>query len=369
MKLRVGIVFGGQSAEHEVSLQSGQSIIQAIDQDKYELFLIGIAKNGNWYLLPEEGFLEHADDPDNIRLVTHPDWQIALIPHEGGNRIVHLSSAEMGQSLDVVFSIIHGTFGEDGGLQGYFNILNLAFVGADILGASVGMDKDTAKQILIQHNIPVADFVCYHRRDFEEKELDAAIEKLGLPLFIKPSSSGSSIGVKKACDKEELCEAIKFAFQYDDKVLVEEFVQGREIECSVLGNEELRASLPGEIIPQHEFYSYEAKYIDSEGALLVIPAELPENISNKVGERAKQVFEALNCKGLARVDFFLTEDNRIILNEINTLPGFTKISMYPKLWGVTGLSYPDLIDELIRLAIERHEHKKETLKNILLARE
>lgn len=368
MKLKVGIIFGGQSAEHEVSLQSGQSIVNAIDKDKYELYLIGISKKGNWYLLPQKNYLNHADDPNKISLKTKAKWQIALIPKNNGHRILHLSSGKMGDQLDVVFPIVHGTFGEDGGLQGFFNILNLAFVGADILGASVGMDKDLTKQVLVQHGIPVADWICVQPSSFKQKHLKEAIEKLGFPMFVKPSASGSSIGVKKATNKKELVAAIQFAFQYDDKVLIEEFIDGREIECSVLGNELAKASLPGEIIPLHEFYSYEAKYIDKEGARLVIPAKVSKAIIKKLRKLAIQSFHAISCKGLARVDFFLTDDGKLVLNELNTLPGFTSISMYPKLWIETGLPYSELIDELIQLAIERHQHKNKTLENILAAR-
>ena len=368
MKLKVGIIFGGQSAEHEVSLQSGQSIINTVDKKKYRLYLIAISKNGNWYLLPQKNYLNHPDDPDKISLNTKAKYQIALIPKNNGHRILHLATGKMGDQLDVVFPIVHGTFGEDGGLQGYFNILNVAFVGADILGAAVGMDKDIAKQVLSQQGIPVADWICVHRTNFKQKQLKAAIEKLGFPMFVKPSASGSSIGVKKANNKKELLAAVRFAFQYDDKVLIEEFVKGREIECSVLGNESAKASLPGEIIPLHEFYSYEAKYIDKDGAQLVIPAKMPKATLNQLRKLAVKSFHAINCKGLARVDFFLTDDGQLVLNELNTLPGFTSISMYPKLWIKSGLSYPDLIDQLIQLAIERHQEKNKTLENILHAR-
>ena len=368
MKLKVGIVFGGQSAEHEVSLQSARSIFQAMDKNKYDISLLGIDKSGNWFLLPHEGYLDNEDDPDRICLVTQEDQQITLVPMNNSHRILYLSNGELGDTLDVVFPIVHGTSGEDGGLQGFFNLLNLPFVGADILGAAVGMDKDTAKQVLVQQGIPVADFVCYNRATFDESEMNTAVAKLGFPMFVKPSSSGSSIGVKKASDVNSLLEAIQFAFQYDQKVIVESFVEGREIECSVLGNEDAKASLPGEIIPTHDFYSYEAKYIDKEGAKLVIPAEMPEGKVEELQDMAIRTFHALNCKGLARVDFFLTKDNQLIINEINTLPGFTSISMYPKLWEVSGLKYADLIDELIQLAIQRHREKTDTLNNILTAR-
>jgi len=367
-KMKVGIIMGGQSAEHEVSLQSGRSIFNAIDKSKYDISLIGISKSGNWFLLDQENYLANEDDPDNIRLATTSNQQIALIPFDGSHRIIHLEGGKISDGLDVAFCIVHGTFGEDGGAQGYFNMLNLPFVGPDILGAAVGMDKDTAKQILIHHGIAVADFVTYHRATFDKSLLNQAVAKLGFPMFVKPSSSGSSIGVKKANDVKELLIAIHFAFQYDQKVLVECFVDGREIECSVLGNDDAKASLPGEIIPTHEFYSYEAKYLDKEGAKLVIPAKMPEGMIPQLQDIAVRTYHALNCAGLARVDFFLTKDNQLIINEINTLPGFTSISMYPKLWEVTGLSYPDLIDELLSLAVQRQEQKRNTINNILTAR-
>ncbi|MEL6923617.1 MAG: D-alanine--D-alanine ligase [Bacteroidota bacterium] len=366
--IKAAIIMGGQSAEHEVSLQSGRSIFQAIDKSKYDVELIGIDKQGNWFSLPHEGYLANEDDPDNIALITDRERQVALIPFDGSHRMLHIANGKMTDALDVAFCIVHGTFGEDGGAQGYFNMLNLPFVGPDILGAAVGMDKDTAKQVLLYHGIAVADYVCYHRATFDESQLEQAVAKLGFPMFVKPSSSGSSIGVKKANDVNELLEAIHFAFQYDQKVLVECFVDGREIECSVLGNDDAKASLPGEIVPLHEFYSYEAKYIDKQGAKLEIPAKIPADLIPRLQDLAVKTYHALNCAGLARVDFFLTKENELIINEINTLPGFTSISMYPKLWAVSGLPYSKLIDELLQLAISRHQQKQKTLNNILTAR-
>ena len=367
--MRVGIILGGQSAEHEVSLQSGRSIFNTIDKSMHDVQLIGIDKQGNWWLLPHEGYLGNEEDPDNIYLRTDDAAKIAIVPQNNSHKIYHLESGKQEDSLDVVFCIVHGTFGEDGGASGYFNMLNLPFVGPDVLGAAVGMDKDTAKIVLMHHGIDVADFVTLSIGTYQESHLDEAIQKLDYPLFVKPSSSGSSIGVKKASTYDELKVAVEYAFQFDNKVLVECFIQGREVECAVLGNVNAKASVIGEIVPLHDFYSYEAKYIDKQGAKLSIPAEIPEHLLPKMQAIAIKTYHALNCEGLARVDFFLTADERLIINEINTLPGFTSISMYPKLWEVSGLPYKDLIDRLLELAIERHERKIEMKKNILAVRE
>ena len=362
--MRVGIIIGGPTAEHEVSLQSGKSIFEAIDQSRHEVVLIGIDKTSNWFKLPLENYLHNADNPNTISLNLEEAQPIAFISRDSSHRILHLKDCQLEPALDVAFCIVHGTFGEDGGAQGFFNMLNLPFVGPDILGAAVGMDKDTAKMVLVHHGIEVADFVTFNKGFYSENLLQEAIDQLGLPLFIKPSSSGSSVGVKKANNLEELKHAVEFAFRFDDKVLVECFIDGREIECAVLGNYDAKASLPGEIVPLHDFYSYEAKYLDKEGAKLMIPADIPADILPRLQETAVRTYHALNCAGLARVDFFLTRDNRLIINEINTLPGFTSISMYPKLWDVSGIPYSELIDRLLDLAIKRQKRKLEIRRNI-----
>jgi D-alanine-D-alanine ligase len=366
-KLRVGILFGGKSAEHEVSLQSAKNVYDAIDREKYEPVLIGIDKDGRWLLSDANkvgdgsGFLLDAEDPKRIRLNPSSDV-VALVPH-GKGTIEYLSAAKNSsanlfcEAIDVFFPILHGPFGEDGTVQGLLKLADVPFVGAGVLASAVGMDKDVMKRVLRDADLPIGKF-----RSFRSGEKIPGYEKLcadlGSPLFVKPANMGSSVGVSKVHNKNEFSTALKNAFEYDTKVIIEEFIQGRELECSVLGNNEAEASVPGEVKPNHEFYSYDAKYIDEKGAVLIIPAELPAETSKRVRELAIEVFKVLCCEGLARVDFFLKEDGSIIVNEINTMPGFTRISMYPKLWEASGVSYTQLIDRLICLALERFEKEK-----------
>lgn len=365
MKLNLGLIFGGRSGEHEVSLQSAKSIANTVDRQKYNLFLIAVDKQGNWYLADEDNYLTNADDPSSISLNVNNDQQVALIPKNNTNVLIRLIDCNELGSLDVAFPIVHGTFGEDGSLQGYLAVLNIPCVGADVLGSAVGMDKRVSKELLNGAGIPVADFVLVT----EGSELDTIIKKaeskFGYPMFVKPACSGSSVGVCKANNRDELQESVQKALRFDRNVLIEESVKGREIECSVLGNEELTASVPGEIIPRHSFYSYEAKYIDSEGAQLDIPAKVSQETSLQIQETAKIAYKALSCSGMARVDMFLKENGELVLNEINTLPGFTKISMYPKLLDLSGVTYSQLIDRLVELAIKRHKQQELFLKNVL----
>ena len=353
-KIRVGIIFGGKSAEHEVSLQSAKNIVDAIDKDKYEVVLIGIDKAGKWHLNKASSYLLHADDPKLIRLNKSND-HVAIVPGEMDRQLIHAANAAHLDELDVVFPIVHGTLGEDGSLQGMMRIANLPFVGPNVLSSSICMDKDIAKRLLKAADIQVAKGLTYTRAKKQLVEYEEAVAKLGTPMFIKPANQGSSVGVSKVSTKEEFDEAVAAAFEYDHKIIIEETLVGREVECSVLGNEDPKASLPGEILPRTAFYSYESKYIDEKGAELAIPADLSDEDTKRIQQTAIAAFEALQCEGLARVDFFLTKEGSIYVNEVNTLPGFTKISMYPKLWEVSGVSYPDLINRLIELAIERHE--------------
>jgi D-alanine-D-alanine ligase len=365
MKINLGLIFGGRSGEHEVSLQSAKSIAAAVNKEKYNLHLIAIDKLGNWYLADPSAYLENADDPKNIRLKTLPSQRIAIVPVNNSNQMLRLSDGcELG-SLDVVFPIVHGTFGEDGSMQGYFDILNLPCVGANVLGSAVGMDKLVAKKLLLNDNIPVADwFVADRGCDIGLKAQEVA-RAFEFPVFVKPACSGSSVGVYKAENLSELKESITKALRFDTRVLIEKAIKGREIECAVLGNTDLIASIPGEIIPTHSFYSYEAKYIDANGARLDIPAQLPDETNERVKDMAKKAYKALSCSGMARVDMFLTDKGELFLNEINTLPGFTKISMYPKLIGLSGINYPELIDRLIELAMEQHKVREQNLDNVL----
>ena len=351
-KIRVGILFGGKSAEHEVSLQSARNIIDAIDKTKYEVVPIGIDKSGQWFLNEAEQLLpetntEGLSDADQNALIT-------LMP-EGRGELVGQSASD---SVDVVFPVLHGPLGEDGTVQGFLRLADVPYVGADVLGSAVGMDKDVMKRLLRDANIPVAAWRTVHQFQLDDLDEDDVISELGLPLFVKPANLGSSVGVSKVHDKNALISALQEAFRYDKKVLIEAFVEGREIECSVLGNETPIVSIPGEILPQHEFYSYEAKYLDEKGAILHIPADLPEEAVKQMQALAIRTFQVLCCEGMARADFFLKNDSTFVVNEINTIPGFTRISMYPKLWEASGISYTELIDRLIQLGIERYEREQ-----------
>ena len=353
-KKKVGVVFGGKSAEHEVSLQSAKNIVDAIDKDKYEVMLIGIDKEGKWHLNDQSSYLLNAENPKLIQL-NKSNEHVAIVPGDENNQLIHASKSVPLEQLDVIFPIVHGTLGEDGSLQGMFRAANLPYVGSNVLGSSVCMDKDIAKRLLGAAGINVAKGLVFKRNRKNEINYEKAVEFLGTPLFIKPANQGSSVGVSKVYTEGEFKQGIESAFEYDHKIIIEESIDGREIECSVLGNDDPKASLLGEILPKTEFYSYESKYIDETGAELAIPADLTEEETKRMQKVAVKAFETLECGGLARVDFFLTKGGEIYVNEVNTLPGFTKISMYPKLWEISGISYPDLINELIELAIQRHQ--------------
>ncbi len=361
-KIRVGILFGGRSAEHEVSLLSAKSVVDAIDKNKYEVVLIGINKSGEWYLQKDMNLcLLNAKDANIIELKA-ADEHVTMVAKENGNPLVSLKGRPLDCGIDVIFPVLHGTYGEDGTIQGLLKLANIPFVGASVLASAVAMDKDVMKRLFRDANIPSAKFMVFHRHDgtIQFEDIEA---KLGLPFFIKPANLGSSVGVSKVKNKAEFQAKIEHAFQYDRKILIEEFIEGREIECSVLGNEHPIASLPGELIPQHEFYSYEAKYLDENGALFEIPAKVTEAECKAIQELAKKAYKALCCEGMARVDMFLKKDGSVILNELNTIPGFTQISMYPKLWAASGLPYSELIDKLIELAIKRFEAEQKLQTN------
>jgi D-alanine-D-alanine ligase len=348
-KLNVGILFGGKSAEHEISLLSARNVFEALDREKYHPVLIGIDKQGRWHLNDESQYLLDSGDPRLVRL-NEAGSPVALLPSCGG--------ALTGQiRLDVVFPILHGPLGEDGTIQGLLKLADIPFVGAGVLGSAAGMDKDLMKRLLRDGGIPIGDFICLRSHE-TTLAFDEAAARLGLPFFVKPANMGSSVGVSKIHSREEYLTGIAGAFKYDSKIVLEEFIPGRELECSVLGNEAPQASVPGEIISSNEFYSYEAKYIDEKGAAAEIPAKIPEETAQSVRDLAVKTFKILECEGLGRVDFFLKDSGEIIVNEINTMPGFTRISMYPKLWEASGLSYTALIDRLIVLALERFEREK-----------
>jgi D-alanine-D-alanine ligase len=363
-KIKVGILFGGKSAEHEVSLQSAKNVFDAINREKYTPVLIGIDKTGRWLFVKEEAkFLLDSGDPRKIRL-SQASEPVALIPQSGGVISNLQRNGEAGK-IDVIFPILHGPFGEDGTVQGLLKLADLPFVGAGVLGSAVGMDKDVMKRLLRDAGIPIGKFIALQSHE-AIPDFGQVIEKLGLPFFVKPANMGSSVGVGKVHNEDEYKPVLQEAFVYDRKIILEEFIRGREIECAILGNEEPRASVPGEVVSSHEFYSYDAKYLDEKGAALEIPAKLPPETVREIQDLALRTFKALACEGLARVDFFLQETpvRRVLVNEINTMPGFTRISMYPKLWAESGVSYTDLIDSLIELAIRRYNREK-TLKTSL----
>ena len=337
--IKVGILYGGKSAEHEISLLSAKNIFDAIDKTKFEPVLVKIEKSGK--------------------------WQMDIV-----------------SQFDVIFPVLHGPFGEDGTIQGYLKLADIPFVGADVLGSAAGMDKDVMKRLLRDAQIPIGNFLTLksHEQAPSFAEVEALLRTIDLSddgglsggsasVFIKPANMGSSVGISKVRNEAEFTAALKTAFQFDTKVIIEEFIPGREIECAVLGNETPIASLPGEIIPAHDFYSYNAKYIDDKGASLLIPANLDEETIKRIQETAVKVFQVLCCEGLSRVDFFLKaipgQGGEIIVNEINTMPGFTKISMYPKMWEASGIGYTELITRLIELALNRFERNRQLKTSVV----
>jgi D-alanine-D-alanine ligase len=370
-KLRVGILFGGRSGEHEVSLLSAASILRAIDRRKFEILPIGITKSGQWLIADaaqrllegQPSVLEPApaEVPQKARASA-----AATTPED---EQIHPHSALGGQSLDVVFPVLHGTFGEDGTIQGLFELAGIAYVGSGVLGSAAGMDKDVMKRLFAHSKLPLVKHVTILRSEWEKsprKSIARVEAALKYPVFVKPANLGSSVGISKAHDHKELAPALRLAAKYDRKLVIEQGVGGkkskaREFEVAVLGNDDPKASVVGEIVPGKEFYDYEAKYL-SEGSVPVIPAKLSPKEARQIREMAVAAFKACDLSGLARVDFLMEPDGnrRIYLNEVNTMPGFTQISMYPKLWEASGIKYRDLITLLIELALERHSEKTRT---------
>ncbi|MGP8253055.1 MAG: D-alanine--D-alanine ligase family protein [Terracidiphilus sp.] len=381
-KLRVGVLFGGRSGEHEVSLLSAASILKAIDRDKFDVTPIGITKEGRWLASADaKGLLEgdssavsrrlRAGDPETTpgAKLLHEGIPTLLAPEPRSSTALIQKEGRGGQPLDVVFPVLHGTFGEDGTIQGLFELAGIAYVGAGVLGSSAGMDKDVMKRLFAQAGLPIVKHVTLLRTEWEKapRKAIARVEAaLKYPVFVKPANLGSSVGISKAHNRKELGPALTLAAKYDRKIVVERGVGGtkaraREFEVAVLGNDDPKASVVGEIIPGKEFYDYEAKYL-SEGSVPVIPAKITRAESKKIRQMAVEAFKACDLSGLARVDFLMEPGGkrRIYVNEVNTLPGFTSISMYPKLWEATGMSYKDLITRLIELALERHADKTRT---------
>jgi len=363
-KIRIGLVFGGRSGEHEVSLASAESVMANMDRDKYEIVPIGITKEGSWLLGTEPRTLRAAEqnathdagleEPTAVTLTGDPRLR-RLIPVENGQELGNRGV------LDVIFPVLHGTYGEDGALQGLLEMANVPYIGCGVLGSALGMDKEKMKLVFQAVGLPVAEYLVYRRNQWERSTefiLDAVEQRLGFPCFVKPVNLGSSVGVNKAHDRNELEHAINVAADYDRKIIIERGINCREVECGVLGNDEPIASVVGEIISSNEFYDYRAKYIDGKSQA-VIPADIPQETAEEVRRQAVQAFLALDLSGLARVDFFLEkETGQVYINEVNTLPGFTTISMYPKLWEASGLPYAQLMDRLIELAIERHTDRQ-----------
>ena len=352
-KTRVGIIFGGKSAEHEVSLQSARNIVQALDRERFEPVLIGVDKAGRWLLCDPANWLVNVDDPKAIALVSSGP-QLHVVPGAQGAARLQAVDGSAVPAIDVVFPIIHGTGGEDGALQGLLRLLELPFVGSDVIGSAAGMDKDVAKRLLRDAGLEVAPFVCFNATSAAHADFEAIVAELGLPLFVKPANQGSSVGVSKVRDRAQFEAAMALALSFDRKVLVESAIVGREVECAVLGNDLPRASLCGEIVLNDDFYAYDTKYLSASGADIVIPARISDDTHARIAEIACRAYSALECAGLARVDVFLTAAGQVVINEINTLPGFTAISMYPKMWEASGLAYGDLITTLIELALQRH---------------
>lgn len=360
-KKTIGVLYGGRSGEHDVSLCSAASVVSALNKSKYDIVAIGIDRDGRWYVQERPEIVADKSFGKILSLKKSGTW---LVNHfEQQNKLAVYNQEKAGEKVvvDVIFPVLHGTYGEDGTLQGLLELARVPYVGPDVAGSAIGMDKDIAKRLLVQAGIPVVPWITVGRWEWSEhpqKILRRAARELAFPLFVKPLCTGSSVGIKKVKVKKDLAAAIDYAFQFDTRIMIETGIDCREIECAVLGNEKPQASVLGEILPTHEFYSYEAKYLDPQGAKMNIPAGLSARLAAAIRTCAIDGFQALNLTSMARVDFFLDQKtNEFYLNEVNTLPGFTSVSMYPKLWEATGLPYGKLLDRLIDLALERHREK------------
>jgi D-alanine-D-alanine ligase len=353
-KLRVAVLFGGRSAEHEVSITSALSIIQRLDPQKYDVIPVKISREGQWRVLPDVKAL------NSVQALEIASGPTVLVGDPEAKGLVHLGETHPdipNEPIDVVFPVLHGTFGEDGTVQGLLQLAGFPYVGGGVLASAVGMDKVIQKEIYNRHGLAMADYTWFLRKDWESNPAAVRgriIHEIGFPCFVKPANMGSSVGIFKIKNEAELDALVTDAARFDRKLLVEKAVDGRELECAVLGNDDPEASVVGEIVPCNEFYDYEAKYLQ-EGSQILIPAFVPPNVSETVRRMAVEAFKAVDCAGMARVDFFLERGtNRVLINEINTIPGFTPISMYPKLWEASGVPYAELLDRLIQLAVERH---------------
>ena len=357
----IGVLYGGRSGEHDVSLCSAASVVSALDKTKYDVVAIGIDRDGRWYVQDRPEIIADKDFGRILSLKKKGVWLVNHFEDQSRLHLYDMTSRGKKVVVDLVFPVLHGTYGEDGTMQGLLELARVPYVGVDVAGSAIGMDKDVAKRLLAQAGIPVVPWIMVSRADWlagPQKILRGALRRLEMPVFVKPLCTGSSVGIKKVKVKKDLASAVDYAFQFDTRIMIEKGIDCREIECAVLGNENPQASVLGEILPTHEFYSYEAKYLDPEGAKMSIPARIPARLAAAIRKCAVLGFQALNCNSMARVDFFLDKrTNEFYLNEINTLPGFTSISMYPKLWEATGLSYSALLDRLVELALVRHREK------------
>ena len=364
-KLRVGVIFGGRSGEHEVSLMSARSVLEALNPQRYQVMEIGITLAGEWRVAPPGSpvsVLQAFQEANVAALVP-----ATILPDPSRPGLYALLDASRGweflSGLDVVFPVLHGTFGEDGTLQGLLEMVDVAYIGAGVLGSSLGMDKGVFQAVMRAHNIPVVETLVFLRGELQadlQGVMARAEQVAPYPLFIKPANLGSSVGVSKVLNHSDLYEGLLEAARYDRRILVQRGVNAREIEVAVLGNDDPQASVPGEILPSREFYSYEAKYVDNASGLL-IPAPIPAETAALVRSLAVRAYQAIDCAGMARVDFLLDKDSgELFLNEVNTIPGFTSISMYAKLWNATGIAYPELVDRLIALAIARKTERDQT---------
>lgn len=347
MKQTIAVVFGGKSAEFEISLKSATNIYNAVDRTRFNPILLGVTRKGRWYI-------NSAFNTEQTNLVDADFFSDADEVYLSGNEVRSMAKPYVFATLYAAFPIIHGTYGEDGVLQALLKANDIPFVGPDVLGSAIAMDKDVAKRLLRDAGIPVADWFLIRKSEPAQYSYDTIVGRLGLPVFVKPANAGSSVGVSRVTSREEFDAALATAFAFDNRVLVEEAVVGKEIECAVLGNEIPEASTVGEIVANVDFYSYDAKYISADGASLRIPADIPADVVERIRHYAVEGFKAVCCEGMARVDFLYSTTGKLVLNELNTLPGFTAISMYPQLWEASGIKKSDLITRLINLATDRH---------------
>ncbi len=352
-KLHVGLIYGGFSSEHDISIMSARNVYASLQVDHYDVTLIWIDKKGRWHVDTTPDRLLNADAP------TDASGDVFFSPMDERGSVLSGPDLDSIQrlNLDVAFPILHGQNGEDGRVQGFLQTLGIAYVGPDVLGSAACMDKEVTKRLLRDSGLPITPFRVVYRIDEPPLTFEAVAEQFGTPFFVKPANSGSSVGITKVENAADYAKALAYAFDYDRKILIEKGISGREIECAVLGNEHPKASVLGEIVSTAEFYTYDAKYVDADASRMEVPADIPADISDRMRQMAEDAFRVLCCEGMARVDFFLTDDLEVLINEVNTIPGFTSRSMYPVMWEHTGLSNSALTDRLIELALERHERE------------